>query len=120
MSSEDKVIAFPNSTEVPECTLTIERPPINLCRHERITLDTHTRLIRCTSCSQVFDPFSYMMSNATTITRAWADYESMKRRILEKENSIEALAKEEKRLKSRVKTLKDKVEPGIEIRGECS
>lgn len=116
--SDDKVIALPGAREVPECTLTIERQRFNLCNHDRITLDEHRRVIRCTDCEKVFDPFSYMLSHANTITRAWSDYRSMQQRLSEKEATIEALAKEERRLKARVKTLKDKTEPGFDIKGK--
>jgi len=113
----EKIVSFPGAQELPECTLTVERPPFKLCNHDRITLDEHRRVVRCTDCEKVFDPFSYLLTNAMTITRAWSDYRSVVQKVREKNDSIEALTKEERRLKARVKTLKEKVEPGIDIKG---
>lgn len=116
--ADSKVVAMPGRQELPDCTITIEASNTRYrCNHDRITLDELRRVVRCTDCQQVFDPFSYLMSNAMTITRAWSDYRSVRQRQQETQNTVEALAKEEKRLKARLKTLKDKVEPGIDIKG---
>ena len=116
--TDGNIVALPGRQELPECTLTIEPSRAKyMCNHDRITLDELRRVVRCTACEQVFDPFSYLMSNAMTITRAWSDYRSVRQRQQEVQNTVEALAKEERRLKARVKTLKEKVEPGIDIKG---
>lgn len=116
--ADDKVVAFPSAQELPECPITIERPKASLCTHEKITLDTHQRVVRCSTCDQVFDAFSYLLSNAISITRAWSDYRSVRQRQQEKEASIEALARAERRLKERIKRLREKVEPSIDIMGK--
>lgn len=114
----EKIISFPGAEPLPENPLTVERGPLKFCNHDRITLDEHRRTVRCTDCDKVFDPFNYLLGNAQSITRAWSSYREVMRRAEEKQQSVELLAKEEKRLKARVKTLKDKVEPGIDIKGK--
>ena len=114
----DKIISFPGAEPLPENPITVEREGFKYCAHDRITLDEHSRTVRCTDCSKVFDPFSYLLSNALSIQRAWMTHKDVMRKAAEKNESVEALAKEEKRLKARVKTLKDKAEPSIDIKGK--
>lgn len=113
----EKIVAFPGAEPLPENPITVERGPFKLCAHDRITLDEHSRTVRCTDCSKVFDPFDYLLSNAYSITRAWSSYRDVMRRVQEKTEAVEALAKEEKRLKSRIKLIKEKAEPSIDIKG---
>jgi len=112
------VVTLPGSGDLPECPVQIERAKFSMCQHDRIVLDEERRVVRCAACSKVFDPFTYLLGNAQTITRAWADYRFVQQRLQEKQASVEALSAEEKRLKARVKTAKEKVEPGIDIKGK--
>lgn len=114
----EKVVSFPGAEPLPENPLQIEPRRPSYCRHDRIALDTHSRTVRCTDCQQVLDPFDFLQTNAHTVQQAWSHYRQVMAKVAEKNESVEALGKEEKRLKARVKALKDKVEPGIDIRGK--
>lgn len=114
----EKIINFPGSEPIPENPITVEREGFAYCSHDRITLDEHARSVRCTDCGKVFDPFSYLLSNALSIQRAWLSHKEVMRKASEKMESVEALTKEEKRLKARVKLLKEKAEPSIDIKGK--
>ncbi|SDX15934.1 hypothetical protein SAMN05518669_103430 [Variovorax sp. YR634] len=114
----DKIVAFPGAEPLPENPITVEREGYRYCAHDRITLDEHVRTVRCTDCGKVFEPFDYLLSNALSIQRAWLSHKEVMRKASEKAETVEALTKEEKRLKARVKLLKEKAEPSIDIKGK--
>ena len=116
--STDKVIALHVGEQaLPDCPITVERERFNACRHDRVTLEEHSRSVQCTDCGKAFDAFDYLLSNARSITRAWADHDLVRQNISEKITRVEALKKEETRLRGIVKRLQDKMGPGINIRG---
>lgn len=113
----EKIVQLPGTTPLPENPIQIAERSYNLCRHDLITLDEHDRSVRCSTCGQVFDPFSFLKGNAALIQQAWSRHKEVMRKVEEKHASLESLTKEERRLKERVKRLKEKAEPGIDIRG---
>lgn len=104
----DNVIrAFP-SRDIPENPLTIERPKIGFCDHQSIRVEEHKRLVVCAKCEAVIDPFDYLAYNAKHLRYAWDKHREVLSDIRELAERCQALEKEEKRLRGRVKRLQEK------------
>lgn len=118
MTTSDKVIAFPSAEPLPENPIAIEKPPsYNYCRHESVSLDEHNRVVNCVKCGAVLDPFNFLHENARTIQTAWDHHRQVMAKVHEIGERLQVLVKEEKRLKGRVRTLKEKV-PVLDTRGK--
>lgn len=106
---------FPG-TEVPEQPISVERRPIDFCSHEKISLSEHSRTVRCAACDQVFDPFNFLQNEVRRLQDAWERHRQVRANLSDLIDRVEALKKEEARLKGRIKTAKAKVEPAIDVR----
>lgn len=115
----DNVKQFPGAEPLPANPVTLEVPPFGHCAHDLITLDGHNRTVRCTTCSKVLDPFNFLKDNAATLQVAWRNYRMVVEQVRQKNETVEILAKEEKRLKALIKRHKEKVEPAIDIKGRA-
>jgi hypothetical protein len=114
----DNIRQFPGA-EVPEQPLSIERRPFGFCGHEKITLDEHRRVVKCTACDKVFDPFNFLQTEVHRLQDAWERHRQVRKSLTEHIDRVEALKKEEARLKGRIKTAKAKVEPVIDVRNRA-
>lgn len=63
MTTDSNIRHFPGA-EVPEQTLSVEREPFGYCAHDKISLDEHSRTVRCAKCDKVFDPFDFLKNEA--------------------------------------------------------
>ena len=115
MNDESNVHAFPG-TEIPQQPLILEGNPFIYCKHEQITLDGHSRTVRCIKCEKVFDPFDFLQTEVARIQDAWRRHDEVKRVLALRLESVDSLKKEEARLKARIKTSKAKADPVIDIR----
>lgn len=113
--TDSNIRRFPGA-DVPEQTLAVERRPFGFCGHEKITLDEHSRTVRCAACAKVFDPFDFLRSEVHRLQDAWERHRQVRASLGEHIDRVEALKKEEARLKGRIKTAKAKVEPAIDVR----
>lgn len=116
----EKVISFPGAEPLPENLIQIKDDPLRYtrhCRHDRISLDEHQRVVSCLDCSAVLDPFEFLSNNARTLQRAWSNYAAATRKVQELTDRIAALAKEQKSLQGKVSRLREKV-PTVEVRGK--
>ena len=111
-SSESNIHKFPGA-ELPEQTLLVEQHRYNFCTHDKISLDDHSRTVRCASCDKVFDPFDFLQKEVIRLQRAWDDHKHVRQSLNDLRDGVEALKKEEARLKARIKTAKAKVAPVI-------
>ena len=114
----DNIYQFPGA-EVPEQTISIARRPFGFCGHEKISLDEHRRTVCCTACDKVFDPFNFLQSEVHRLQDAWERHRQVRSNLGELIDRVEALKKEEARLKNRIKTAKAKVEPSIDVRNRA-
>ena len=117
MSNDSNVRAFPGA-EIPEQSLSVERRHA-YCGHEKISLNEHERTIKCASCGKVFDPFHFLQTEVARLQDAWARHALVRNSLRELNDRVDALKKEEARLKSRIKTAKAKVEPVIDVRNRA-
>jgi len=115
MAEESNIRQFPGA-EVPEQTLSVTRRPFGFCAHEKITLDEHSRTVRCAACEKVFDPFNFLQNEVHRLQEAWEQHRQVRANLGDLIDRVEALKKEEARLKGRIKTAKAKVEPAINVR----
>lgn len=115
MTNETNIRQFPG-TDIPEQTLFVKRPPIVFCLHEKITLDEHSRTVRCIACEQVFDPFNFLRNEVSRLQGAWDSYRQVQDKLREQLDRVDTLKKEEARLKGRIKTARAKAEPVIDVR----
>lgn len=119
--SEDNVIhAFKATSDLPEQTLLIQKPPAGkpyYCGHEQLRIDAHERSVHCARCGEALDPFNFLLNQAAVLQRAWYDYSSVKRDLSEMQDRVTALKKEEKSLRGMVGRLKDKVGV-VDVRGK--
>ncbi|AVS67890.1 hypothetical protein C8245_21435 [Paracidovorax avenae] len=111
----DNIRMFPGA-EVPEQTLNVVREPFGYCAHDKISLNEHSRTVLCAKCNKVFDPFDFLKNEVHRIQRAWDDHRQVRQKVSEGLERVEALKREEARLKGRIKTAKAKVEPVIDVR----
>lgn len=112
---DSNIRRFPGA-EVPEQTLSIERRPYGFCSHEKISLDEHCRTVKCVACGHMFDPFNFLKNEVHRLQDAWERHRQVRVSLGEHIDRVEALKKEEARLKGRIKTVKAKVEPSIDVR----
>lgn len=118
----DNVIQAFSKPALPEQTLVITTQPPGrkmFCQHERLSIDTHERLITCGDCGQVLDPFAFLHQNAITLQRAWQDHAYVKRELGEMQDRVSGLKKEEQRLRAMVKRLNEKTGV-VNVRGSTS
>ena len=118
MAHDTNIRHFP-STEIPEQTLTANKNWHNFCEHKKISLDDHSRTVRCAACDQVFDPFDFLRKEVTRLQRAWEDHKHVQKSLNDLRDGVESLKKEESRLKARIKTAKAKVAPVIDVRNRA-
>ncbi|GAO73336.1 hypothetical protein CSE6_036_47730 [Comamonas sp. E6] len=116
MSTPDSNIRKFPGTELPEQTLTAYKNWHNFCEHKKISLDDHSRTVRCAACDQVFDPFDFLQKEVTRLQRAWEDHKHVQKSLNDLRDGVESLKKEEARLKARIRTAKAKVAPVIDLR----
>lgn len=110
----DVIHAFPGS-ELPANPVTFadSKPPgaPYYCRHEQIRLDRHLRVVECAVCGAVLDPFDYLVTEACAMREGWRRHKEVRASLLELIERVDALKKEEKRLKAAVKRAADKLPP---------
>jgi len=111
----DNIRQFPGA-EIPEQTLSVEREPFGFCNHDKISLDSHARTVRCSKCDKVFDPFDFLKNEVRRLQDAWERHRDVRAKVTELNDRVETLKKEEARLKGRIKTARAKVEPSINVR----
>ena len=116
MSSTDSNIRKFPGTELPEQTLSVERQRYNFCSHDKISLDEHSRTVKCAACDKVFDPFSFLRNEVQRLQIAWTDHKQVRQSLNELNDRVDSLKKEEARLKARIRTAKAKVAPAIDVR----
>lgn len=115
MTNDTNVLQFPGA-ELPEQTLSVEREPFGYCAHDKISLDEHSRTVRCAKCDKVFDPFDFLKNEVRRIQSAWDDHRQVRQKVSDGLDRVEVLKREEARIKGRIKTAKAKVEPVIDVR----
>lgn len=110
MSTENNVHALPGADGLPANPLQLAPRRLHFCSHADVLLDEHTRTITCSDpkCGAVLDPFSFLLSNAQTIQRAWSNYKHVSAQASEIAERVHALKKEEQRLRAMVKRLQEK------------
>ena len=111
----DNIRQFPGA-EIPDQTLSVEREPFGFCNHDKISLDGHARTVRCTKCDKVFDPFDFLKNEVRRLQDAWERHRDVRAKLTDMNDRVEALKKEEARLKGRIKAARAKVEPTIDVR----
>lgn len=108
------VTPFPGSGELPENLLQVEPRQPGYCSHDTLRVNLHARTIACSHCGAVLDAFDYVAQNAQHMARAWQMHDNVKHQVDELQNRLTALKAEEKRLRDRVKRLKEK-EDGVVV-----
>jgi hypothetical protein len=119
MSDEKVIHAFP-ANELPENLMAIEPKPVGVpyfCDHPAVRLNEHNRTVNCAKCGASLDPFNFLRNEARTIQRAWENHRAAQQKVNELNARIEALTKEEKRLRAQVKRLQEKSGEVLQVRG---
>lgn len=110
------VVAFKGG-DPGEPPMTVNRGPFTFCQHTRIEADEHTRTLICHECGATLDAFDFVRKQAATIQQAWSRYAHLQREASELVGRVDSLKKEEQRIKSRLKTAREKL-PIISTRGQ--
>ena len=110
---DNVVVAF-KTADIGESPMTV-KPSYNYCKHDRIEADEHSRTLICHDCGATLDAFDFVRRSAATIQQAWSRYAHLQQQATELVGRVDALKKEEQRIKSRIKTARDKV-PTISTR----
>lgn len=119
MTTDTNVTFFPGAAQdLPPCPLEVTPPPMHCCDHPAVRLDEHSRTMECTQCGAVLDPFDFLRRNAMTLQRAWRDHKYVKGQLEELNTRVDALKKEERRIKARIGTLKKRDTSVVLVRGE--
>lgn len=106
----DSVVPFPGNEPLPDNPLQLVERRDVYCDHSKIILDDHERVVRCSGCGKVFDPFTFLREQARHIQTAWQHHRMIEHKTREKLDALANLQAEEKRLRATVKRLKDKQE----------
>lgn len=114
MADDTNVTQFPGTGDIPECPLQIKRRD-NFCDHPAIRLDDHSRTLDCTACGATLDPFDFLRNNVATLQRAWQSHTAVKNDLSRLIERVTQLKKEEARLKSRIATMKKKLDSAVEV-----
>jgi hypothetical protein len=117
MSDDNIIRAFP---ELPDNPVAIAPRPAGVphyCQHEAIRVDPHERVVSCAACAQVLDPFDYLHGEALAIRRGWQRHREVMANVRELVDRVDALKREEKRLKAAIKRLGEKAGPVVTVRG---
>lgn len=117
MSDDSKVVVAFKAAEIGEPPMTVKRENFSFCKHGRIEADEHTRTLICHDCGATLDAFDFVRKQALTIQQAWSSYKHLQSQASELVTRVDALKKEEQRIKSRIRTAREKV-PIISTRGE--
>lgn len=115
--SDDVIRQFPGA-ELPDNPLAIAPRKPGYCRHEKVVLDEHARTVTCAQCAAALDPFSFLLNNAGTIQVAWQHYNHVMQKVREIHDRVDALKREENRLRGIVKRLQEKSRAVIDVRGK--
>ena len=108
-----EIHTLPGGEPLPENPLEIAPRAPGFCSHEAVILDAHERSVRCAKCDAALDAFSYLLSNARTIQRAWQNHAHVQRLAREASERVHELKKQETRLRAQVKRLQEKTAPLI-------
>ena len=115
MTTDTNIHRFPGA-DIPEQTLSVDRKHYSFCKHEKITLNEHSRSVKCAACDMAFDPFTFLKNEVVRLQDAWDSHKRVRASLSELIESVESLKKEEARLKARIKTARAKTEPVIDVR----
>ncbi|ULU26613.1 hypothetical protein [Dyella terrae] len=119
MSDEKVIHIFKPSDDLPPCPMEVKSSsPVFHCNHRSLQIDTHERTVRCDACCAMLDPFDYIARNGQSLQMAWRDYRIVRDRIKALNESVERLAREEKRLKASIRRTKQKIPDRLDVRGE--
>lgn len=114
----DNVTQFPG-TELPENTLvpvrSSQKTQMFYCEHPRLICDEQTRTIVCAEsrCGQAIDPFAYIFHRALHLQDAWTRHAHVVRELKDLDLRVQALKREEKRLRALVKRMQDKTQGAV-------
>lgn len=106
--------------DLPINPIQIERRPMTPCSHEEIRLDEHSRTVVCERCDAVLDPFDFLLYNARVIQSAWTSHRAVKEQVRKLNESVSTLKREQKRLASSVRRLRDKNGEVLSLRREST
>lgn len=117
--SDDKVIRpFDKVAEIPACPIEVKSSsPVFHCSHGQLEIDVYERTVRCSQCGAMLDPFDYLAKQGQELKFMWGRYREVKKRIHELNESVDRLAREEKRLKASIRRNKEKL-PVLDVRRE--
>ncbi|MBO9492101.1 hypothetical protein J7384_17195 [Endozoicomonas sp. G2_1] len=79
------------------------------CPHTKIDLDEHRRVIECTECRKIFEPFDYLLKWANGQQRIIWKITAAKHEAESLNNQIKELKRQKRNLQAQVNRLKKKV-----------
>lgn len=112
------VTQLPGTDALPDNPVKIDRAPWSYCSHQAIRLNEHARSVNCVKCQAVLDPFEFLKYNALSLQSAWQRHDEVRRKIAELMARVDALSKEEKRLRATVKRLNEKSGETVLVRSK--
>lgn len=117
--SDDKVVhAFGTAADVSDCPIKLTSSSrVFHCSHGQLEIDQHERTIRCADCGAMLDAFNYLVNQGQELRFMWQRYREVKQRITALNESVDRLAREEKRLKASIRRNKEKL-PVLDVRRE--
>ena len=80
-----------------------EKPTGPRCRHERVVIDEHRRMLNCRLCGQVIETFDWVMDIAKKETRLDWELRLLRTEITSHREGLEKLKREEVNCKARIK-----------------
>lgn len=76
-----------------------------MCRHMQTEIDTHSRMVVCTACNKVIDPYDYMLNLALTErTERW-QFREIKALRNKLQSEVEELQRQVTNLKAQKRRL---------------
>lgn len=75
------------------------------CRHDKIIIDDHARIINCQQCGKVVDPYDYVLALASKEARLFASLAQLKKEQQELMATREKLKNDVRNAKARLKAV---------------
>jgi len=115
--SDDVIRQFPG-VELPDNPMAIAQRKPGFCQHDKIVLDEHMRTVTCAQCGAALDAFVFLLNNARTIQIAWQHHHGVMQKVREIGDRVDALKREEQRLRAIVKRLQEKSGAVLDVRAK--
>src|SRR3569832_532727 len=115
--SDDVIRQFPG-VELPDNPMAIAQRKPGFCQHDKIVLAEHMRTVTYAQNRATHETKDKQHNNARTIQIAWQHHHGVMQKVREIGDRVDALKREEQRLRAIVKRLQEKSGAVLDVRAK--